>query len=608
LKSSVVRSPLKIALAFEEHSMTYQELNQKANQLANLLRSKGVKPDSLVPICLERSLEMIVGILGILKAGGAYVPIDPLYPEDRIRFMIQDCNAGLVVTAQEGIASLQNEFEFINLSKDLESLEAFDTADLKPLAGPENLAYIIYTSGSTGKPKGVMIEHKNLVRLFKTDKPLFDFNDRDVWTMFHSFCFDFSVWEMYGALLYGGKLVIVPESCTKDTKAFAELVHHEQVTVLNQTPSAFQVLQEYMTSEFEEIPIRYVIFGGEALQPASLKTWNSSYPKCQLINMYGITETTVHVTYLALNTQHFQSNISSIGKPIPTLSVYVLDAYGNLQLPGIEGEMYVGGEGLARGYLNNPLLTEERFIPNPLNAYERLYKTGDLAKWALDGSLEYLGRIDEQVKIRGFRIELGEIENTLLQFEEVSQAVVLAKADAFDVKRLVAYLVAKEEFEKDRAIEHLKQTLPDYMIPSFWVVLPEMPLTRNGKIDKKALPDVELAIQDGNESEESLSETEHRLLKIWQELLGHKAIRTGSNFFEIGGHSLLAMRLMTALRREFDVEIRIKDIFSNPTLSELAKHIQAQNKTLEVPLMLPVSDSETHIPLSFRTGTFVVYR
>jgi amino acid adenylation domain-containing protein/non-ribosomal peptide synthase protein (TIGR01720 family) len=595
----VVRSPFKVALAFEEHSMTYQELNQKANQLANMLRSKGVKPDSLVPICLERSLEMIVGILGILKAGGAYVPIDPLYPEDRIRFMIKDCNAGLVVTAQEGIASLQNEFEFINLSKDLESLEAFDTADLKPLAGPENLAYIIYTSGSTGKPKGVMIENKNVVRLFKNDKPLFDFNDRDVWTMFHSFCFDFSVWEMYGALLYGGKLVIVPESCTKDTKAFAELVHHEQVTVLNQTPSAFQVLQEYMTSEFEEIPFRYVIFGGEALQPASLKTWNSSYPQCQLINMYGITETTVHVTYLALNTQHFQSNISSIGKPIPTLSVYVLDVYGNLQLPGIEGEMYVGGEGLARGYLNNPLLTEERFIPNPLNAYERLYKTGDLAKWALDGSLEYLGRIDEQVKIRGFRIELGEIENTLLQFEEVSQAVVLAKADAFDVKRLVAYLVAKEEFEKDRAIEHLKQTLPDYMIPSFWVVLPEMPLTRNGKIDKKALPDVELAIQDGNESEESLSETEHRLLKIWQELLGHKAIRTGSNFFEIGGHSLLAMRLMTALRREFDVEIRIKDIFSNPTLSELAKHIQAQNKTLEVPLMLPVSDSETHIPLSF---------
>jgi amino acid adenylation domain-containing protein/non-ribosomal peptide synthase protein (TIGR01720 family) len=598
-EEQVVRTPLKIALVFEEHSMTYQELNQKANQLANLLRSKGVKPDSLVPICLERSLEMIVGILGILKAGGAYVPIDPLYPEDRIRFMIQDCNAGLVVTAQEGIVSLENEFEFINLSKDFESLEAFDTADLKPLAGPENLAYIIYTSGSTGKPKGVMIEHKNLVRLFKTDKPLFDFNDRDVWTMFHSFCFDFSVWEMYGALLYGGKLVIVPESCTKDTKVFAELVHHEQVTVLNQTPSAFQVLQEYMTSEFEEIPIRYVIFGGEALQPASLKTWNSSYPKCQLINMYGITETTVHVTYLALNTQHFQSNISSIGKPIPTLSVYVLDAYGNLQLPGIEGEMYVGGEGLARGYLNNPLLTEDRFITNPFNADERLYKTGDLAKWALDGSLEYLGRIDEQVKIRGFRIELGEIENTLLQFEEVSQAVVLAKADAFDVKRLVAYLVAKEEFEKDRAIEHLKQTLPDYMIPSFWVVLPEMPLTRNGKIDKKALPEVELAIQDGNESEEYLSETEHRLLKIWQELLGHKAIRTGSNFFEIGGHSLLAMRLMTALRREFDVEIRIKDIFSNPTLSELAKHIQAQNETLEVPLMLPVSDSETHIPLSF---------
>ncbi|SFJ97123.1 non-ribosomal peptide synthetase, partial [Thermoflavimicrobium dichotomicum] len=356
-----------------------------------------------------RSLEMIIGILGVLKAGGTYMPIDPAYPAERIQYMLEDSGARLLLVQKKAMIPEAGAAEKTLIWDEIDWTQEEKT-NLVNISRPEDVAYIIYTSGSTGKPKGVMVEHRNVVRLLFNDRNLFDFSEHDVWTLFHSFCFDFSVWEMYGALLYGGKLVIVPSLVARDPKAFLDLLRREGVTILNQTPTAFyQLSQEEMKRVEADLMVRKVIFGGEALAPVQLKAWKNKYPSTQLINMYGITETTVHVTYKEITEQEMETNVSNIGQPIPTLKVYVLDEQKRLVPIGVKGEMYVSGDGVSRGYLNRPELTAERFVENPFVPGERMYKTGDLARWLPDGNLEYLGRIDHQVKIRGYRIELGEI-------------------------------------------------------------------------------------------------------------------------------------------------------------------------------------------------------
>ncbi|HBB32138.1 MAG TPA: hypothetical protein DDZ80_11635, partial [Cyanobacteria bacterium UBA8803] len=449
-EEQVKRAPDAVAVVLANRQLTYRELNHRANQLARSLQELGVKPGVLVAICLERSLDTIVAILGILKAGGAYVPLDPTYPKERLGYTLADSQVAVVVTTENLTEALPSERpQLICLDADADRIARQSADNLETKVRSDDLAYIIYTSGSTGQPKGVAIPHGNVMRLFDATQQWFNFNERDVWTLFHSYAFDFSVWEIWGALLYGGRLVVVPQWITRSPEEFYQLLVQEQVTVLNQTPSAFNQLirVDEAIGHANPLNLRLVIFGGEALQLMSLKPWFDRHGdrSPQLVNMYGITETTVHVTYRPITIADIENNSkgSIIGRPIPDLQIYILDRYQNLVPIGITGEIYVGGAGLARGYLNRPELTAERFITNPFSNREgdRLYRSGDLARYRPNGDIEYIGRIDEQIKLRGFRIELGEVEATLNQHPDVRETVAIVREDRQDDKRLVAYVV-----------------------------------------------------------------------------------------------------------------------------------------------------------------------
>ena len=486
-------TPEAEALVYEGQRLTYAELNRRANRLAHRLRELGVTSDQLVGLRTERSLEMVIGLVGILKAGGAYLPLDPAYPKERVAFMLEDSRVAVVVTQR----SLAADLEGMAVTRVLldEPLAGADT-NPEPVSTADDLAYVIYTSGSTGKPKGALITHYNVTRLFEATDPWYGFDRRDVWTLFHSYAFDFSVWELWGALLYGGRVVIVPYWVSRSPEAFRELLVRERVTVLNQTPSAFrQLIQAELSAPRADLALRYVIFGGEALELQSLRPWFERYGDAQplLVNMYGITETTVHVTYRPIRREDLESGQGSvIGVPIPDLQVYLLDPNGRPVPIGVPGELYVGGAGVARGYLNRAELTAQRFIPDPFSTTPgaTLYRSGDLARRLENGDIEYLGRIDHQVKIRGFRIELGEIEAGIARHPVIREAVVIAREDAPGDKRLVAYLVAENPpadlVDQLRAL--LRAGMPEYMVPAHFVTLEALPLTKNGKVDRKALP------------------------------------------------------------------------------------------------------------------------
>ena len=458
-ETQVERGPDAVALVFQNERMTYRELNQRANQLAHALRALGVRPETRVGLCLDRSPEMVIGILGVLKAGGAYVPLEPTYPAGRLRFMLEDSQVAVLVTTRP-LASRLPDVAATLLCLDAEPLSGHSEANPAGGASPESLAYVIYTSGSTGQPKGALISHANVGRLFGATESWFQFGPSDVWTLFHSYAFDFSVWEMWGALLYGGRLVIVPYWVSRSPERFRELLCAERVTVLNQTPSAFYQLMEVAEApdSSAELALRLVIFGGEALELHRLEPWFDRHgDQCpRLVNMYGITETTVHVTYRPLAAgEEIDGGGSRIGRPIPDLRLWVLDEHLHPLPVGVAGELCVGGAGLARGYLHRPDLTAERFIPDPFSRSEgaRLYRSGDLARRRSDGDIEYVGRIDHQVKVRGFRIELGEIESVLAQCKAVRQSVVLAREEEPGGKRLVAYVVPDPDHDVGAAAE-----------------------------------------------------------------------------------------------------------------------------------------------------------
>ncbi|XOS94519.1 amino acid adenylation domain-containing protein [Brevibacillus laterosporus] len=575
--------------------LSYRELNEKANRLARSLVAQGVQADGLVGIMAERSLDMVVGMLAILKAGGAYVPIDPEYPEERIAYMLEDSNVNLLLLQSHLLGRVAFDKKVILL--DDEQSYQTDHSNLELRSGPRHLAYVIYTSGTTGKPKGTLIEHKNVVRLLFNSKNLFDFSNSDTWTLFHSFCFDFSVWEMYGALLYGGKLVIVPPLTAKSPKQFLQLLQDQQVTILNQTPTYFyQLLQEEANDNRKELTIRNVIFGGEALSPALLKDWKAKYPQIKLINMYGITETTVHVTYKEITEAEISQAKSNIGKTIPTLSAYILDEHLRLQPVGVKGELYIAGEGLARGYLNRPELTNDRFVSNPFVPGERMYKTGDLARWLADGNIEYLGRIDHQVKIRGYRIELGEVETQLLNIESVQEAIVIAHEDQSGEKYLCSYFVADSELTVSELRRALSQQLPDYMIPAYFVQLERMPLTANGKLDRKALPTPEESLKTGREYVAPRTQVEEKLAQIWQEVLGLSQVGITENFFEIGGHSLRATTLVAKIHQVLDTSITLRDVFQIPTIEQMADRIANTEKHAYI--SIPLAEEKDYYPVS----------
>lgn len=587
-EKQVARFPEKVAMIYEEQQLTYQALNAAANQLAHYLQNCGVGPETLVGICVERSLNMAIGLLGILKAGGAYVPIDPVYPAERISFMIADAQVPVLLTQTEIAAKLPPcEAHTICLDADWAEIATESKENIAVAVSPDNLAYVIYTSGSTGKPKGTLVTHYNVTRLFDATKRWYHFSEQDVWSLFHSFAFDFSVWEFWGALLYGGQLVIVPYWVSRSPEAFYELICAQQVTVLNQTPSAFrQLIQaENQLAEIPKLNLRLVIFGGEALEMRSLTPWferhGDQYP--QLVNMYGITETTVHVTYYPLTMADTKLPTSVIGRPIPDLQLYILDAYQQPLPIGIPGEMYVGGAGVSRGYKDRSELTAERFIQHAINTnptHPTLYRTGDLARYLPNGDIEYLGRIDHQVKLRGFRIELGEIESALVQHTAVQEAVVIMHEDQTNQhKYLVAYLIPLDTPPTIRVLQHfLKDKLPDYMVPSSFIFLDKLPLTTNGKIDRRALPAPDQVRTDsGADFVAPRTKEEAMLAQIWAKTLGIDEISIQDSFFELGGDSILSVQLL-AEAKQAGLEFSLQQLFQYQTIYELAQLIP-ENKT-----------------------------
>jgi amino acid adenylation domain-containing protein len=581
------RSPLALAVKYGDESLTYRELNSRANQVAHYLRRLGVGPEALVGICVERSLEMVVGLLGIIKAGGAYLPLDPSYPKERLAFMLQDAQAAVLLTQERLIESIPEPVaRVVCLDRDWEEIAGEATENPLPTAQASNLAYMIYTSGSTGKPKGTMVSHFNVVRLFQATQTWFNFDERDVWTLFHSYAFDFSVWELWGALLYGGRLVIVPYLVSRSPEAFYQLLAEEQVTVLNQTPSAFRQLirAEESLDGAHDLNLRFIIFGGEALELQSLKPWFDRHgdDRPRLVNMYGITETTVHVTYRPLTADDVGATLSSlIGGPIPDLQVYVMDQHMQLVPIGVAGEMYVGGAGVARGYSHRPDLTAQRFVPDPFDPRPggRLYRTGDRARRLANGDIEYLGRLDYQVKIRGFRIELGEIESALLGCEGVREAVVVAREDTPGDQRLAAYLVTSDQ-DRPTVSElraQLQTSLPEYMVPAAYVFLDVLLLNANGKTDLKALPAPGATNTDaGVEYVAPRTLTEGLLAVIWAEVLKVDRVGIHDNFFTLGGHSLLAVHLMAQIQRQFERNLPLSTLFAGATVERMASILQQQ--------------------------------
>ncbi|MBT2574895.1 amino acid adenylation domain-containing protein [Bacillus sp. ISL-51] len=601
------------AAVFEERELTYGELNRKANQLAHMLIARGIGPEQFVALALPRSLDMIVGLLAVLKAGAAYLPLDPDYPADRIAFMLQDAKPVYMLTNREAALKLSAGSEVPSFTLDdprnAEELNQYadtnpeDAGRICPLS-PLHPAYVIYTSGSTGVPKGVIIPHHNVIRLFESTQHWYRFDSEDVWTMFHSYAFDFSVWEIWGPLLHGGRLVIVPHDISRSPEAFLRLLAKERVTVLNQTPSAFYQLMQAEKENKElgqRLALRYIIFGGEALELSRVEDWYTRHPdnKPKLINMYGITETTVHVSYLELDKDIAALRANSlIGCGIPDLSVYVLDDRLQPVPPGITGEMYVAGQGVARGYLGRQSLTAERFVADPYGPPgTRMYRTGDLARLRTDGSLDYMCRADYQIKIRGFRIELGEIEAVLARHPDVEDAAVVVREDQPGDKRLAAYLVCSDNsaFDTGDMRRFAGESLPDYMVPSAFVRMDELPLTPNGKLDRKALPapDFQMEITERGPR----TPQEEMLCELFAEVLRLPRVGIDDRFFDLGGHSLLAVHLMSRIREATGAELSIGTLFEAPTVASLAERLETGTGTSALDVLLPLRTAGEETPL-----------
>ncbi|MBV6697676.1 non-ribosomal peptide synthase/polyketide synthase [Kitasatospora aureofaciens] len=597
-------APDAIAVVCDGTALSYRELDERANRLAHALIRRGAGPEQLVALALPRSAELVVAVLAVLKSGAAYLPVDPDYPAARIAYLLGDARPALVL-ADRRSAGLPVPDGTPGLLLD-DPDTAAEVASCPPTdpgvaVDPRHPAYVIYTSGSTGEPKGVLVPHRNVARLFSSTRDLFAFGPEDVWTLFHSYAFDFSVWELWGALLHGGRLVVVDHGTSRSPGRFLELLDREGVTVLNQTPSAFyQLMQADRETPGRATALRTVVFGGEALEPARLAEWYRRHPDGApvLVNMYGITETTVHVTHLALDERSAAAaGASVIGTPLPDLRGYVLDSGLQPVPPGVAGELYVAGAGLARGYLNRPALTAGRFVADPHGpAGSRMYRTGDVVRRRADGALEFVGRADDQVKVRGFRIELGEIEAALAGHPEVVQVAVLARQDRTDDTRLVAYLVsAGAALRPDELREYLRERLPGYMVPAAFVQLAGLPLTGNGKLDRRALPAPEFASDRG--TREPGTPQEQLLAELFAKVLGVSRVGADDSFFDLGGHSLLATRLVARVRAVLGVDLELRALFEAPTVAGLATRLGRTGRARAA--LTAYQEHGAAVPLSF---------
>ncbi|MYS43018.1 amino acid adenylation domain-containing protein [Streptomyces sp. SID5998] len=577
--AQVRRAPGRAAVTYGSAGIDYAELDARATGLARALVEQGVLPGDRVGVCLPRGIDQVTALLAVLKSGAAYVPLDPDYPAERLAFIAQDTSLRIAV----GDAPC---LEHVPALHTVPVTARASTHTELPEIQPDAIAYIIHTSGSTGRPKGVRVSHRNVASLLAATVREFGLGPQDVWTHFHSFAFDFSVWEIWGCLLTGGRLVVVPYDVSRDPEALHRMLVAESVTVFNQTPSAFTQLVAAEAFADGGLAVRLLIFGGEGLDPAVLLPWFDRYPesRCRPVNMYGITETTVHCTWYDLTRADALRGSCPVGRPLPGWRLYVLDGHGRLTPPGVAGEIHVGGAGVSAGYLDRPELDAERFVTGLMAdaPEERLYRSGDLGRFLPDGSLEHLGRLDDQVKIRGHRIELGEIRGTLLADPRVraAAAVVRRPGDAATA-RVDAYVVLSAPGDAvDDIHRHLTDRLPAHLVPATLTSVPELPLTANGKLDPSRLPAPRTQAPTPGTGEPTAAAASQaaapddaqlalQIAQIWQGVL-EVPVGVDDNFFTLGGNSLLAVRLSAALKEQGFAGIQLRSIFRNSTPRRLA--------------------------------------
>jgi amino acid adenylation domain-containing protein len=601
----VEKTPDAIAVVFEDQQLTYRELNNRANQLAHHLQTLGVKPDVLVAVCAERSLEMIVAVLGILKAGGAYVPLDPGYPPERLAFILDDTQAPVMLTQSKLVNNLPNrEAHVICLDSDWEVIANNSQENPVSAVTPVDLIYVIYTSGSTGQPKGVMIPHRGITNMLYWRQRNFGITQQDKVLQTISFSFDPSVWQIFWPLLFGAQLIMAHPGGHQDSAYFVKTILEQQITVLGLVPSIIRMLLEEEGIEKCQ-HLKHVTTGGEPLSIELMERFlNRLNLENVLLNCYGPTEVSIDATVWVCP-RHTDQPTAFIGRPIDNAQIYILDE--NLQPVGIgqAGEMYIGGAGLARGYLNRPELTNQKFIPNPFSSEpgSRIYKTGDLARYLPDGNIEFLGRIDDQVKIRGFRVELGEIEAMLAQHSALQQTLVVVREDVPGNKQLVAYVVAKPEQAPSHSElrSFLQDKLPEYMVPAAFVFLNSLPLNANGKVDRRALPAPDASsFSRANNFVTPRTPTEKMLASMWEDILGIPQIGISDNFFALGGHSLLAAQVVSRVRKVFEIELSLRSLFEEPTVAGLAERIERLQRTApeNFATIQPIP-RDSDLPLSF---------
>ena len=601
--------PVRTALRADGRTVSYGQLDRWSDQLARRLVRTGVAPEEPVAILLPRGAELIVSMLAVLKSGGAYVPLDPEHPDERLAWMLADCGATRIITTPDIARDLPDDLERITPEPARDHNDTTDTSTAPPERIPSgNIAYIIYTSGSTGRPRGVRIPHGNVTELLASTRGWAGFHAGDVWSGLHSAAFDFSVWEIWGALLTGGRLALADRDTARSPERLLDMLIREEVTVLSQTPAAFKALSQ-LAEAVPRLALRWIIFGGEALDFRGVAHWLTRAPKRgpRLVNMYGITETTVHVTYRLLDQDDAREGRSLIGRPLEHRHLYILTPDGAPAPIGAPGEIYVGGAGLARDYQNRPELTAARFLPDPFSGRPgaRMYRTGDRGRRLASGDVEYLGRIDDQIKLRGYRIEPGEIQSALLKHPAAGEAFITTRAHAGE-RFIVAYVVPSATYSEngrplaDTLRAFARKRLPEYMLPARIVIVERIPLTINGKVDGDALPDPfrtpsahDRAPQDDGE----LDDTGRRVVQIWSEVLGRADITPDANFFELGGHSLLAVRLIARLRAEFDRPLPLAYLFESPHPRGLARLISGDEAARTRLPLVPLKTSGRRAPL-----------
>ncbi|HXH38622.1 MAG TPA: amino acid adenylation domain-containing protein, partial [Thermoanaerobaculia bacterium] len=609
----VMLDPGRTAASFAGQTLSYQELHRKTSSLAFYLQSLGVRPESVVGLCLERSLEMMIGIVGTVQAGGAYLPLDPDYPDDRLTYMLQDSSATIVLTQEKFSDRLRSllpagrsvvclDTEWAAISRCAFDLEVLGV-ELRREVTPRNVCYVIYTSGSTGKPKGAVIEHLALVNRLHWMQKCYRLDGSDVVLQKTPYSFDVSVWEFFWPLTTGAAVVFAGPDGHKDVRYLENLIDEAAVTTLHFVPSMLRSFLDNASVSCSSV--RQIFASGEALDRQSVDRYKTRFPNAVLQNLYGPTEAAIDVTFF--DCSHLTYPFVPIGAPIDNIQLYVLDPHNHPQPIGVAGELHIAGDGLARGYLNRPELTQDKFVPNPFRPGARMYRTGDLACWMEDGNIQYLGRIDTQVKIRGFRVEIGEVEATLNQYPRVQESAVIARGQDFD-KQLIGFYRANEtttdhlvQLPNEDLRAHLLRTLPEYMVPAAFVTVAAIPLSSNGKVDRGALARMDVTIASGQAWVAPRNDTEKQLVEIWEQVLSlaPKTIGIHDNFFELGGHSLRAAQLIAKIRRQLDVDVPLKAFFEGGTVAQLARFIAGAGNS-EIPAIRPIDRSQfERLPLSF---------